>query len=414
LPKSNKLIALLILAIFLGLVLRVGAWNQKANTDRLQYSTDSVQYTALAKNLLAGNGYRGADHMLAKKGELTAFYAPAYPIFIAGLYAVFGQSEKVVLIAHVLLGLLSIYLVYLLGARLYSETAGVIAALIFGLIPQIVHYEFLLISETLFIFLVLIIAILMVDVLNDENSSLRQYVLIGLLLGVAYLCRQTVLILPLVFSVAVWFKRKDKGVAWVAKRLSIFAVLVLLVIMPWAVRNYVVFGEFMFGTTTAPATLWWGTYEETGKELGPLIDDYKRKHPDKGEVEMSHMMSAEAKTRLSSMNLSQLSTMMLHRLRRMFGYPAKHVNIRGVQTRTGVFYTFLYLGILGFFASARRHPERAMFAWFIVLTFSLHMATLAVFRYSMPMVPFLVIGLSYCLVKLFESMRALVMTKEAV
>lgn len=413
-PKSNKLIALLILAIFLGLVLRIGAWNQKANTDRLQYSTDSVQYTTIAKNLLAGNGYRGADHMLTRKGELTAFYAPGYPLFIAGLYAVFGESQKAILIAHILLGLLSIYLVYLLGARLYSETAGVIAAFVFGLNPQIIHYEFLLISETLFIFLVLVIAILMVDVLNDDNSSLRQYALMGLLLGAAYLCRQTALILPAVFAAAVLFKYKDKGLLWVAKRLSVFAALAFLVIVPWAVRNYIVFGEFMFGTTTAPATLWWGTYEETGKPLGPLIDEYKRKHPDKSEIEMSHMMSAEAKKRLTGMNISQFGTMMLHRLRRMFGYPAKHVDIHGAQTKTGMFYSFLYLGLLGFFIGARQHPERAIFGWYIVLTFCLHMATLAVFRYSMPMVPFLAIGLSFCLVKLFESTRALFLTREAV
>jgi 4-amino-4-deoxy-L-arabinose transferase-like glycosyltransferase len=349
-------------------------------------------YVAIANNLIDGKGYIGNDHMIARDGQPTAFYGPIYPFYLAALYTVFGQSQRVVLASHIVLAMATIILIYLLGKRVYGKMEGAIAALAFATLPQIIYYNFLLITETLYIFLTVAFLFLIATLFQKERPSVWVMAAIGVLFGIIYLCRQVILVFPIIFLPALWLRYGKNGYALLLRPTLIFVVAALLVVAPWVVRNYVTFGEPLMGTTTGPATLWWGTLEDKGTSLIVLLENYRNKHTDKSELQMSHMMASEAKENLRRMSAREIITMLGKRIPRQFGFP-RHVSLDGKQTRIAIMYTlFVVLGTIGMFLSSRRRHDRLLLGIFVIATISFHIATLAVFRYLMPLVPIIAIG----------------------
>ncbi|PIX53039.1 MAG: hypothetical protein COZ51_01085, partial [Candidatus Aquicultor secundus] len=98
--RLDAAIIILIIAIVLGVVMRVEAWEKIAKVDVLTMSSDSVSYNGIAKNLLAGKGYSSPNHMIARQDQPTAFYAPTYPFYLVALYYVFGPSTKAGVMSH--------------------------------------------------------------------------------------------------------------------------------------------------------------------------------------------------------------------------------------------------------------------------------------------------------------------------
>ncbi|MHB8840408.1 MAG: ArnT family glycosyltransferase [Candidatus Aquicultor sp.] len=392
--RLDAAIIILFIAIVLGVVMRVAAWHDIANVDVLTMSADSVSYNGIAKNLLAGKGYSSPTHMIAIQGQPTAFYAPTYPFYLVALYYIFGFSTKVGVMSQMIMAVATIPLIYLLGMRLYGRVEGAIASLIYAVSPQIIHYNIILTSETLFFVLEICLSILIVGIFKKDRPSLWMLAVTGLVFGVTYLCRQTVIFLPALIVLGLWLRFKDNGYSWLLKSTGVFLVAAVLLIVPWTVRNYMVFGEPVFSTTTGPATLWWGTYEDKGTPLVVLIERYREGHAGKNEVQMSQMMTKEAIQRLKHMSGADIRGLLHQRVRRLFGFP-KVFDLKKQQMVTGLSYLVLtVLGIAGLLVASRGKYERQLLMFTVVLTILLHMFTLSVFRYLMPLVPFFGLGVA--------------------
>ena len=133
-------------ALIIGLVVRlVILWHTSTLSTQI---VDEQQYRQIADNLLAGNGFAWGP------GELTSIRPPLYPALLAGVWRVTGADNlQAIRILQILLGLATSGLVYLLGARLYSPRVGRYAAAICWLYPSFVFFDFLILTETLFTFL---------------------------------------------------------------------------------------------------------------------------------------------------------------------------------------------------------------------------------------------------------------------
>lgn len=387
-------IILLIIAVILGVVMRAEAWHENSKVDVLRISSDSESYDGIARNLLAGKGYSGPNHMIARKDKPTAFYAPTYPFYLVVLYFVFGISQKVAQISHMILSAATIPLVYILGKRLYGRIEGGIASLIYAVSPQIIHYNLLLDSETLFMVLEIFLLILVVGIFKKDRPSLWLVAGTGLVFSIAYLCRQTVIFFPVLMVAALWLRFKNQGSAWLLKSIGIFLIAAVSLVIPWTIRNYIVFGEPVYSTTTGPATLWWGTYEDKGTSLGPLVRHYRQSHPDKNEIQMSHMMTKEAIQRIKRMSGADMLATLHQRVRRLFGFPRRYDYDRyAIQMWVGVSYLLLGItGIAGLFIASRKKYERQLIVMIVILTMLLHIFTMCTFRYLMPLVPLLGLG----------------------
>lgn len=397
---------ILVLALLVGAVIRINGWYDGAGVNTLSTSTDSVMYNTLATNLVDGNGYTGNDHMIARAGEPTVFYGPVFPLYLAFIYTLFGKHIPVVQFSHMALALLTVVLVYMLGARLFGRVTGAIAAFIFAASPNIVYYNFKVLSETLYIFIEVLVLIAMVALLQRDRPALRMLAGAGLLFGLAYLCRQTVIAVLFVFIPVFLARFRDIGLSYLWQSLAVFIGVALLVVSPWVVRNYLVFDQIIAGTTTGPTTLWWGTLEHKGTSLEDLIKDFRTKHSELNELEMSRVMSKEAKQNLAKMGAKEVFSIAWLRVRNLFGLP-KSLSLDSQQLlKNGFPHALLgILGITGLCVGSRRRADRLMVVLFVVAVIGIHIATLGVFRYLMPVVPILAVGVANLLTLVLSYVR---------
>ncbi len=208
---------------------------------------DPYWFSQMAESLLSGEGW-------AKYGSLLHRRTPGYPLFIAGLYAVFGVRVVAVQVAQCLLFAGTCWLVQDIGRRIYSERVGLLAGLLCAVHPALLRYVPDLHLETLLTFLFTLSTWLSCRFF--EKPSVGRGVPLGIAWGVASLTKAVVLLYPAVFAVLWWLslRRREPARAKTLKALFPLGVALLamaLTISPWTVRNYVVTGHFVPITTGA-------------------------------------------------------------------------------------------------------------------------------------------------------------------
>jgi 4-amino-4-deoxy-L-arabinose transferase-like glycosyltransferase len=195
----------------------------------LELFPDGKDYDALGVSLAAGSGF-------AIHGVPNTFRAPGYPFFLAALYMIFGHSYVAVKIAQSLLGALTCLMIFLIGQRLFSRRVGVIAATLAAVYPFLVLYAGFLLSETLFVFLSTVFLYALVR-LQERYASI-WVVLGGLVLGVMNLIRPVTLLIPAFLFFWAWIELGTKRKAAVIA--GLLTIWMMVPILPWTVRNYVV------------------------------------------------------------------------------------------------------------------------------------------------------------------------------
>lgn len=232
--------------------------------------SDSHAYDTFARNLV-NHGVFGWT-----AAEPFAFWPPGTSIFYAAIYSVFGFSYVAVTVANLLVGLGMVWCTARVVTRFFGPQAGLWAAVVLAVWPTIVMHTTLIVSEQLFIFLV--IATLDAWTLPRRAVWVRGIVA-GLLLGAAALVRPTALLLPGVFAAAMAF---GPGREQLGPRLreqvtlaAVAGVVMLCLILPWSWRNYQLFGHFVLVSTNGGVTLWMGNAPGTNGDFLDLPDTVK-------------------------------------------------------------------------------------------------------------------------------------------
>jgi hypothetical protein len=232
LHSFQKIFLLFSIALALGLRLH-------ASVDETSLpQKDAADYDQLALSILEGKGYRnGLD-------ELTARRPPLYPVFLAGIYRLGGHNYQIARIAQAVLSALTVFLIYKCSVVLFGSGAACWAAILAALYPSFYAYSYscpALVSETLYTFL-----------LTAYFWSLFHYfskpswwvgILSGITLGLAILTRPIPLFLPVFLPLSLIVL----GQPWssVLRYLGLLCATLLVVLLPWTIRNYRVFGEFV-------------------------------------------------------------------------------------------------------------------------------------------------------------------------
>ena len=213
----------------IGLIVLVGVLLRAAFAFRTPVfvTKDSLEYLEPALALAGGGPF-----------ELAQRRTPAYPLFLAGSVAVFGQDLLAIAFAQHLLGVGTAVMAYLIGRLTFGIAAGLIGGMLTALSGPLLIYEHYVITEPLFAFLLVTAVCLIVAGLKCERGVLLA--LGGLALGLAALTRpvgQAVLaVTPIVFLVH--YRAWRPTVRACALTVGCFA----LVVVPWAIRNQVVHG----------------------------------------------------------------------------------------------------------------------------------------------------------------------------
>ncbi len=214
---------------------------------------DAQDYDRIAV-ALADTG-RFPPTLYAAPGSPTALRPPTYPLLLAAIYKLGGRSLDAVLVVNALLGTLAVALLYLLVARVFDRQRALLAAGLAAVLPALVVLPNALLSENLFVPLVL--GALLLVAVHRERGGLWPAVGAGLLVGAAAMTRSNGLLLALPVLIGLGTRRS----ALVA------AVCLAVALTPWTIRNAAAFHRFLpLGTQSGftIAGVWNGFAQKPG------------------------------------------------------------------------------------------------------------------------------------------------------
>ena len=213
-------------------------------------NTDPYFFGDMGKSIADGNGFEGFGSLITRR-------APLYPIVIGGVYAVFGDHQKLIVLLHVLMFSGTCVLAYDMGRRLFNHRTGVIAGLVCALHPMLLRYIPNLHLETQLTLLITLTAWLTIRFY--ERPTVAAGALVGLASGAAALTKAVALLYPALFVAGIILacraarrRGEQRPTPW-KPILAIFVVMGCL-ILPWTARNYRSSGHFVLissGTSDA-------------------------------------------------------------------------------------------------------------------------------------------------------------------
>ena len=185
---------------------------------------DANHYQAIASAFANGDGLSALFPFTYL--HPTAFRPPLYPALLGAFYWVTGVHVGVGQLLNVALGATVVVLAAMLGAHIAGRRGGVAAGIAVGVYPPILANDVVLLSEPLSLVLLLAMILLLV---RDRPSWA------GLACGLLVLTRPSAQLLVVV--VGAWLVWR---VGW--RSAARFAVVSVVVVAPWIVRNWVVVG----------------------------------------------------------------------------------------------------------------------------------------------------------------------------
>ncbi len=203
----------------------------------------------IAAHLLSGEGY--SLHRFSGFVQPSANQEPAYTLLLAFFLAVFPRPYVFLTIFQVTCWMVCAALIGWLARRLIGAPQNW-TALIVSLWPPLAIY--VLTYHPLWLRSWALVLAIAAALYYKDEPRLRRAFLLGLALGFAALTRAPFLLLPaIIFPWVAWSGRSEKRPAHLEHAALCLAV-AASVLAPWVIRNRLVLGEWVTGTTTAGYT----------------------------------------------------------------------------------------------------------------------------------------------------------------
>jgi 4-amino-4-deoxy-L-arabinose transferase-like glycosyltransferase len=243
-------------ALFAGLVLRALVLTQTGSLGT--GIVDEQHYRNLATSIYE------RQEFAATPGAPTSIRPPLFPALVAGIWTLTSpQNLQAIRVMQILLSLATAGLVYWLGRRVYDHRTGCYAAAICWLYPSLIFFNFLILTETLFTFLLIAFVLLTVRLLQSPTAGVAAGA--GVALGLAALTRSVLWPVPLILCpLLLWLLRVPLSRRALCSALVLAGYLVAIV--PWAIRNTRLQETTTVVDTMAGINLRMGNYEYTPED----------------------------------------------------------------------------------------------------------------------------------------------------
>ncbi|MGC4081730.1 MAG: glycosyltransferase family 39 protein [Vicinamibacterales bacterium] len=212
----------------------------------LEPRADDEQFHRYAVAMLSGQGYGTPG--------FRAWFPPGMSLLLTAWYWLTAASPLAGKLLHVLLGVALTWQVWAFARMFTSETTARVAMLLVALFPTLVFYTATLGYETLLALLVVIVCRIALVVARTPRPLVLHLVGLGLCLGVGALVKPICLLVPALLAASWWLLGMPALRAIV--RGALVAIVLLLTIAPWTLRNYRVLGEFVPISTNGGYTLY--------------------------------------------------------------------------------------------------------------------------------------------------------------
>ncbi len=208
------------------LALALGIRLLGASVGELRYDESTHLACANTIDLRTGSFnlvYRSVDH-------------PLLSVYVVRLSSyLFGESNLGLRVIHVLFGTMTVAIVFLLGKKIFSEKAGLWAAALLSVDKFHLTWSNFIVPEVLMLFFVSLV--LLQFLRATETKSRNNFILLGILLGLSYLAKETSVLLVPILWLYVVIDRDLRSLIWSSNWYIMHAV-ALLVISPDIIWNY--------------------------------------------------------------------------------------------------------------------------------------------------------------------------------
>ncbi len=239
--------------VFLSFVLQIaaiGAFHQYRTRTEDDHFGFGWEMGRVACSVAQGEGFSNpyGDHT-----GPTAWEPPLYPYLMAGVFKIFGvytyASAWVLLTINSLLAALTCIPIYRIGLKTFGERVAIWSAGIWALLPYVWYWSIHWIWDTTFtpliLSLIFLLALNLADPETEDSRRWRGWILFGALWGVEALANPSTLSFLPFCGLWVWWRRSRRNLPSVAG-VVLSSVIFFLVLTPWLIRNYEVFGHFVF------------------------------------------------------------------------------------------------------------------------------------------------------------------------
>jgi 4-amino-4-deoxy-L-arabinose transferase-like glycosyltransferase len=230
------------------------------HTYRITPRRDHFQYGwemgRIARSIATGHGFSSPTDLST---GASAWAAPVYPYILGGVFKLFGVysflSAWVILVFNSVFSSLTCLTLYHIGWRMYGISVGRTAAWTWALFPYAIYWPTRVVWETSLTAFLLSLALLLTLRIGDQTPRPSTWVLFGLVWGVIGLTNTAVLsMMPFCLLWLLWLLARASWRFRLAG-VALCVIAAMLVITPWVVRNYVMFGKFIFVRDNLPLEL---------------------------------------------------------------------------------------------------------------------------------------------------------------
>lgn len=345
----------------------------------------------------------------------TSYRPPLYPALLAALSTISSDPVSTVLFLQCLLGTLTVTMCFLTARRVFGRRAALVGAIMLALAPVTARFSSVLLTETLFIFLLV----------SGTSAWMRgRTILTGVCFGAAILTRA--ILLP--FVVALGVAGLVPGLRIDRRACRQIAATALLMIAPWIARNFV-----QVGRATVADSGWGGTLLVGTVAIHPGSNPWEQIVIDLGpDYDVLGIRSADGERRAMTRALARIRARPLHwigvRVRqepRLFIDTGDQlplaVNERsfGDAWRDGYYDTVLLkagfaignvlvacLAVAGLWLQRRRLGQLLPLWSYPAYLLLAHMPVSVEERFGLPLVPFAMMFAGVALVALFDRVAA--------
>lgn len=346
---------------------------------------DQISYNALAQSLLAGRGFSFIENWypFTEAGEPTAHWSFLYPLFLAGVYTLFGYQPVIARLLQAVVGAIAIsLLVYFIGSHLEDKRIGVVGAGLTVVYGYLVYYNAALMTETFFI--ISLLAAVLIALKLGERPTWSGLVLLGVALGLGTLLRQTMLVLVPVFLFWLLWKCRRNLKLW---ELLIPPAVMALFIIPWSVRNQIVYGDFLPLNSNAGYALYAANHPQLGTswpDVDVVVVPIPAEMEGMNEAQLNSALTAEALGFVAA-DPARYVLLTLNKAIEYFKFwPSQDSSTISNLTRVISFGLFLPLFVLGLVLSLTRWRVYLLIYLVAAMHTMIHLLSWPAIRYRLP------------------------------
>ncbi len=397
--KSNAFLIFSVLVIFfIYLIMFFSSFSSDfKGIGRYYGSPDADSYVKMAYQLI-NKGVYGYNSTSS-----NAYVTPSQPFYIASIL-MFNKILNVndmFLIAffNLLLNIGSIILIYFISLEMFkNKRISFLSSLLFAIYFSNVYFIRTALTEIPAIFFMLLSMFIFLKAFKKDKAFL--YMLFIIIYAITIMFRPALAPLLLIGFFIIW---KKYGLKSGTKRLMYFSVGFILIILPWIIRNYLLFHQLFIFSSHGGNPFLSGTYpfymddfdSVILKELGMSQMEY-------GKYRLMEGLKSDPKLYISWFTLGKFLW--------LFGGPCSWLYYRNSYSFLRYFVYFqhfliLFFSILCIFKYWKKDNHLKVLSSIVILYVLIHLGFIAIPRFGYLIFPILSILASYAIILIYDSLK---------